>query len=207
LTLRVWSTDELMELISSRKVGIYLTDLQSLRSDCEMKSQATITQRAQGPMFGPRQEPPVKHEIDDVVDCVRKIKELCEESGWEQARMKASMVDTYIKYNRDWCDWSSFAADLRNIYDVLMSEMWNAKLVKVLQPYYEHVNNDSLIGGEFNKKFPSAVGDIREAGNCIAVDCGTAAVFHLMRGVEWEYAPYASIWEFLMCPERRPQFP
>ena len=30
-----------------------------------------------------------------------------------------------------------------------------------------------------------AVEDIREAGNCMAADCNTAAVFHLMRAVEW----------------------
>ena len=40
LTLRVWSIDELMELVSSRKVGVYLTDLQELRGKYEERSRA-----------------------------------------------------------------------------------------------------------------------------------------------------------------------
>jgi hypothetical protein len=34
-------------------------------------------------------------------------------------------------------------------------------------------------------RFRNARFDIREAGNCLAVECGTATVFHLMRTVEW----------------------
>src|SRR5579864_9226639 len=121
-----------MELISSRKVGIYLTELQELRSECEMKSQAMIAQQARGIMLSNRQEPPRETDIDAVSECVQKIEELSRESGWEQAATKASLVHTHIKHNRSRCDWSSLAADLRNISDVLLSDMWNAQLVKVL---------------------------------------------------------------------------
>ncbi len=192
MTLRVWSVDELMDLISSRKVAIYLSALQELRSECEEKARATISQRGQNVQnallwssSGNRQAPPTEQEIDGVLDSIRKIEELCGESGWEQARTKASLVDTHIKHNRSNCDWSSLSADLRNVWDMLVSDMWSAVLVKVLPAYSDYVNCDDLIGGEFKAKFPSAVQDIREAGNCIAVDSGTAAVFHLMRGVEW----------------------
>lgn len=33
--------------------------------------------------------------------------------------------------------------------------------------------------------FPSAAEDIRQASNCLAFECNTACVFHLMRAVEW----------------------
>jgi hypothetical protein len=38
-----------------------------------------------------------------------------------------------------------------------------------------------LFGKAVSKAFPSAKNDIREAGNCLASHCNTAAVFHLMR--------------------------
>jgi hypothetical protein len=48
----------------------------------------------------------------------------------------------------------------------------------------EYVEQGALFGAEVRKAFPSASSDIREAGNCLAAECNTAAVFHLMRAVE-----------------------
>ena len=42
----------------------------------------------------------------------------------------------------------------------------------------------SLLGNQAREKFPSAQGDFIEAGNCLAAECNTAAVFHLMRAAE-----------------------
>ena len=36
-----------------------------------------------------------------------------------------------------------------------------------------------------SKAFPNSLTDMRQAGNCIALGLDTAAVFHLMRVVEW----------------------
>lgn len=41
-----------------------------------------------------------------------------------------------------------------------------------------------LFGASVSAAFPSAEDDIREAGNCLAAECNTAAVFHLMRVAE-----------------------
>jgi len=41
-----------------------------------------------------------------------------------------------------------------------------------------------LFGDDVAKKFPSASVDIEEAGKCLALDRGTATVFHLMRVME-----------------------
>jgi len=41
-----------------------------------------------------------------------------------------------------------------------------------------------LFGDDVAKKFPSASVDIEEAGKCLALDRGTATVFHLMRAME-----------------------
>ena len=41
-----------------------------------------------------------------------------------------------------------------------------------------------LLGSQAREKFPSAQGDFIEAGNCLAAECNTAAVFHLMRAAE-----------------------
>jgi hypothetical protein len=44
-------------------------------------------------------------------------------------------------------------------------------------PFFEQ---DALFGVRVNQRFPSAKSHIRSAGNCLAADLHTAAVFHLM---------------------------
>src|SRR6185312_9878513 len=41
-------------------------------------------------------------------------------------------------------------------------------------------------------KFKLACPDIQEAGNCLATECNTAAVFHLMLAFEWCLRTFAS---------------
>jgi hypothetical protein len=41
-----------------------------------------------------------------------------------------------------------------------------------------------VFGDSVGASFPSAARDIEEAGNCLAAECNTAAVFHLMRAAE-----------------------
>jgi hypothetical protein len=48
----------------------------------------------------------------------------------------------------------------------------------------ELANRGDLFGPAVSGAFPSAEADIREAGNCLAAECNTAAVFHLMRVAE-----------------------
>jgi hypothetical protein len=49
----------------------------------------------------------------------------------------------------------------------------------------EYAENPKYIGQNVLDAFPSIENDVYEAGNCLAAECNTAAVFHLMRVVEW----------------------
>lgn len=46
------------------------------------------------------------------------------------------------------------------------------------------IDRDALFGIQVTSQFPSAQQDIMEAGNCLAAECPTACVFHLMRASE-----------------------
>src|SRR5436309_10023407 len=63
----------------------------------------------------------------------------------------------------------------------MQKEMSESFLVFVPKRQAEYFEKDALFGGEVSQAFPSAWEDIRDAGNCIAADLHTAAVFHLMR--------------------------
>lgn len=193
MTPRIWSLPEVMKLVSTNKLGIYLSDLHDHRSECFHRRQ--ITQAHRDGLFvkgvgkldredGPEAQPN-DATVNQVLKCLQHLQELAHELGWEPSRVKASLSHTRIEYNREDNDWSSLEAELSNALDMILSDLWQAKFAHISIQYADYVNNPGLIADHFSESFPSAVEDIKEAGNCIAVDLGTAAVFHLMRGVEW----------------------
>lgn len=62
-----------------------------------------------------------------------------------------------------------------------LSERTFAFIPHEKQKFFEQ---DALFGSAVENAFPSATRDIKDAGNCIAADLHTAAVFHLMRVAE-----------------------
>ena len=66
----------------------------------------------------------------------------------------------------------------------MRTEMGLRKFLYVPEGLSWYVDNDQLFGEIVWRKFPTARRDIKEAGNCLAADCNTAAVFQLMRASE-----------------------
>jgi hypothetical protein len=82
-------------------------------------------------------------------------------------------------------DASGVEAELRNIRELVLMECSRHRFLRVDPDRSAYLDQPSLLGDEVRQAFPSAIPDIREAGNCMAAECNTAAVFHLMRTVEW----------------------
>jgi hypothetical protein len=80
---------------------------------------------------------------------------------------------------------SVFAMEARHATEILVAEFAKRKFLFVRPEFAQYMNQDAPFGSAVEKAFPSARFDIKEAGNCLAVEHGTAAVFHLMRAVEW----------------------
>lgn len=81
---------------------------------------------------------------------------------------------------------NSGVAQILNRYSAdIIKALKDRKFVRVSDDKSEYLDQDRLFGDLVHDRFRSARGDIREAGNCLAVDCGTAAVFHLMRAAEF----------------------
>ena len=76
------------------------------------------------------------------------------------------------------------SAILSQLIGNIVEELKDRKFVKVCDDAESYVDNDKLLGDQVSKAFPNASEELREAGNCLAVECHTATVFHLMRAVE-----------------------
>jgi hypothetical protein len=80
---------------------------------------------------------------------------------------------------------SSLETELRNLREALLMDVEAHSYLYVHSERKQYVDNPALLGKEVLQSFPSAEPDLIEAGNCLAAECNTAAVFHLMRVVEW----------------------
>ena len=67
----------------------------------------------------------------------------------------------------------------------LQNELGERKFAFIPTAQSKYFECDNLFGLEVSKAFPSAMPDIKDAGNCLAADLTTAAVFHLMRVAEF----------------------
>jgi hypothetical protein len=76
---------------------------------------------------------------------------------------------------------STALIQLLNCMGTEISERHFAFIPKEKARFFEQ---GRLFGPDVNYAFPEAQDEIRDAGNCIAADLNTAAVFHLMRAAE-----------------------
>jgi hypothetical protein len=94
-------------------------------------------------------------------------------------------LSLYQLENNRRMDASAIGTELRNIREAISTESYRHCFLRVVPERSTFINQSALLGDEVAQAFPSAIPDIREAGNCLAAECNTAAVFHLMRVVEW----------------------
>jgi hypothetical protein len=140
-------------------------------------------------------------ELDGLCRHLRLAHYLCEEIGFAQAKDKIGKSVEY--FTRKVLDISSVANELRNVLEVVETETTRVTLLRVPRALKVYVDNPKPFGTAVYDAFPSARDDIKEAGNCLATDCNTAAVFHLMRAVEWGLRALA--WDRrVTLPKKRP---
>ncbi|HLZ54552.1 MAG TPA: hypothetical protein VKS19_08755 [Verrucomicrobiae bacterium] len=75
-------------------------------------------------------------------------------------------------------------SEIEGIEGSLTKELSNLKFVHIPRSKEPYCEQSALFGEAVNKTFPLATQDIKDAGNCLAADLNTAAVFHLMRAAE-----------------------
>jgi hypothetical protein len=81
------------------------------------------------------------------------------------------------------CNVSLVMVDMQGLYKSIRLELDKRKYFSVSPNKADYFNNLNLFGFNFAKSFPLTSVEIFEAGNCFAANLHTAAVFHLMRGI------------------------
>src|SRR5215472_17092064 len=112
-------------------------------------------------------------EIKEGKDAVQSAKE-----QWEGPLLDVSSANEIIRR----LQWDIVRAMENRLF--LRVEDDRLEMIPRLQGNVAHSGIVGLFGDAVKNAFPSAFSDIIETGNCLAAECNTAAVFHLMRIAE-----------------------
>lgn len=116
-----------------------------------------------------------------VLEAVNEIEFLCDKAGFSDTLAIVKFVRNQLALSPSVPE---MRAEIRQLERSLFLELSKRTYLQIDAQHARFIDNDELFGPEVNASFPSAAGDIREAGNCFAAECYTVAVFHLMRAAE-----------------------
>jgi hypothetical protein len=128
--------------------------------------------------------------VEDVGDRSRFIG-ICEELEayskehlFRNAGASANAVNRRLKQPKIKLSPAVVETEFGNLELQVCRDILDHKFVHLSKRTSEYFENGELFSPNVAQRFPSAVRDITDAGNCIALELSTAAVFHLMRVVE-----------------------
>jgi hypothetical protein len=117
------------------------------------------------------------------ISILNELKELALDAGFIQICVSTRLALDFLKVRPN-ADVSKVESELRRVRETVQTDIALRKFVLIAEDRAVYVDGNNLFGGEVANSFPSAAMDIQEAGNCLAVERTTAAVFHSMRAVE-----------------------
>lgn len=136
---------------------------------------------------------PVKEVKSNISDELRKklvkslpdYRETCVDAN---LRISAMALDDLISQVKDRTPpsltFETLRAALNELSNTLHRELKCITVLCLNPKRSEFYKATNLFGGEVARNFPSTTFDIEEAGNCLATERSTAAVFHLIRVIE-----------------------
>jgi len=167
-----------MNVFQSRYIGDYLLLLGRDLDTCVERSERTeVGQKLHDLTEDDLIKKATKH--------LRTASELCAKAGLESAEEQLGYSLMHLRWQTNKPDCSAMCAELRHGINAILQDLNQRVFLEVKGELRHYVDNDLLFSSKVRDAFPSAVPDIRESGNCLAADCNTASVFHLMRVAEY----------------------
>jgi hypothetical protein len=121
---------------------------------------------------------------DEVRKCFDRIGRRCSDAGFTLSAETASISSHDLGLNGE-RDCSTLVEKIKHVEGLLTRDLFHRRFLTISQDRAKYLENDMLFGPRVHSAFVSARRDIKEAGNSLAAECNTGAVFHLMRAVEF----------------------
>jgi hypothetical protein len=123
----------------------------------------------------------LKHSLDvfgdanfaDSRETVERFLEALDDEGFKERGLQYVNMDA-----------STFAAKLETLKDAIDKDIKSCRYIQVMPERFEYLSPASLFGDKVYNAFPDTHEDMGDAGNCLALELHSAAVFHLIRVAE-----------------------
>lgn len=177
---RVRSLLDVMNLFNAGAISWYINHFADLECEIENPFKHKVAIATGGVTLGgtPRSELAVRVR-KPVIDALNE----CRRSGLGGAVQILERISVHLS------DWSiqdqAVKTHVTHAREAILADLKKTKFLSISAGRADFVDNPKVLGDAVLKAFPKAGPDIAEAGNCLAAECNTAAVFHLMRVVEW----------------------
>jgi hypothetical protein len=146
------------------------------------------TKKPAGTLISKKEAKRIKHNFDIYFGKDCKIDEM----GWEEVELRVFALRLILDITigiKKFPNKKALTAEMVNnaldeLHMAFLNELASRKFVMIDKEKSKFLEQKNLFGKQVNKAFPLAKDEIRAAGNCLAMDFNTAAVFHLMRVAE-----------------------
>lgn len=136
------------------------------------------------PMYGQPSDADKKSWTKHLYRVIESLSKSCAESELRTAREGLWRILTHL--NNEAFDSATLAVEAQHAKEFVLANLTGTTFLTIAFSRNLNVwDNENLLGTSVAKAFPESISDIKESGNCILAECSTAAVFHLMRVVEW----------------------
>jgi hypothetical protein len=183
---RLWGLSDIMQQFKMPQFCGRLTVLMRLETKAKVEAERHLTESVLLTRGWQTPDRDVDSKLlDEVINALKSVRVLCEENGLNEIVQHILSAKVALTISDSSPTYSVVASQLSTVRMNILEELRKRKFLLVENTLSQYVDNGGLFGLEVGSAFPSAKTDIEEAGNCLAIGCHTAAVFHLMRTVEW----------------------
>lgn len=126
---------------------------------------------------------PEEGEINTALSILTEAQKYCESVNFQDAH--EIITRTVFGFDFRKRDYSGMSTELRYAREAIGDELAKNTFAVVDTKRVPCPGYTELLGMKVIEAFPHTIEDIMEASSCLIADCNTAAVFHLMRVVEW----------------------
>jgi len=121
---------------------------------------------------------------EDFLLRLQEAQQSCKAIGFSGAELKIRTILIHVQSLVGYpC--RSLSVEVRHAIEAIQADFFKRIFLEVKPEQVSYIDNPLSLGETVRDAFPSAIPDIIQAGNCLAAECHTASVFHLMRTVEW----------------------
>jgi hypothetical protein len=172
-----------MNLFNAGEVFVAVKNVENGRAMLE--ASRTMTQRAATLSGTPEFAAIVEQGKNAFLVTISQAEDICTKAGLAGASSRLLEMRLRAINSVAPTDISTLLAEMEHAIAEIFRDLRDIKLLSVDLARSGLLDNKDVMGAAVATAFPSAVSDIVEAGNCLAAECNTAAVFHLMRVAEW----------------------